>query len=141
MLDAARIRALAQEHGTPLYLLDIDQVLERAARLAAFDTLRYAQKAHPGLALLRALASRGYAVDATSGFEIERALAAGFSPERIEPATDVLDRRTTMTEIDDLCLSKACHLLPDAQTLASLSSLCLRHRTQCQTCRRCAYAQ
>ena len=94
MLDAARIRALAQEHGTPLYLLDIDQVLERAARLAAFDTLRYAQKAHPGLALLRALASRGYAVDATSGFEIERALAAGFSPDRIELATDVLDRRT-----------------------------------------------
>ena len=94
MLDAARIRALAQEHGTPLYLLDIDQVLERAARLSAFDTLRYAQKAHPGLALLRALASRGYAVDATSGFEIERALAAGFAPDRIEMATDVLDRRT-----------------------------------------------
>ena len=94
MLDAARIRSLAQEHGTPLYLLDIDQVLERAARLSAFDTVRYAQKAHPGLALLRALASAGSAVDATSGLEIERALAAGFPAERIELATDVLDRCT-----------------------------------------------
>ena len=94
MNDDDLLRALVREHGTPLYLLDLDMALERAARLGAFDTVRYAQKAHPGLALLRALAGAGHSVDATSGFEILRARAAGFPAERIELATDVLDRAT-----------------------------------------------
>ena len=97
MTDDDLLERLAREHGTPLYVLDLDRVLAQVGRLTGFDTVRYAQKAHPGLALLRALAARGLAVDATSGFELERALEAGFTPDRIELATDVLDRRTLAT--------------------------------------------
>lgn len=99
MIDDALLEQLAREHGTPLYLLDLDRVLGQVDRLTGFDTVRYAQKAHPGLALLRALAARGLSIDATSGFEVERALEAGFSADRIELATDVLDRRTLATAV------------------------------------------
>ncbi len=94
MIDDATLEALAREHGTPLYVLDLDRVRVQAARLGGFDVVRYAQKAHPGLALLRALASDGLSVDATSGVELARALEAGFPAPRIELATDVLDRET-----------------------------------------------
>lgn len=94
MISDATLERLAREHGTPLYVLDLDRVRAQAARLDRFDIVRYAQKAHSGLALLRALAKDGLSVDATSGFEIRRALEAGFPSERIELATDVLDAQT-----------------------------------------------
>ncbi len=94
MIDAATLEGLVREHGTPLYVLDLDRVRSQAALLGGFDVVRYAQKAHSGLELLRALARDGLAVDATSALELGRALEAGFSPERIEIATDVLDAAT-----------------------------------------------
>ncbi|MCB9915269.1 MAG: diaminopimelate decarboxylase [Planctomycetes bacterium] len=97
MIDDALLARLAAEHGTPLYVLDLDRVRAQVARLDAFDVVRYAQKAHPGLALLRALAADGLAVDATGGYEVERALVAGFDAARIELATDVLDRHALAT--------------------------------------------
>ncbi len=50
---------LAREHGTPLYVYDLDHVVGRLARLAGFDAVRYAQKANTNLALLRRLARAG----------------------------------------------------------------------------------
>lgn len=94
MIGDELLRQLALEHGTPVYVLELDRVMAQVDRLTDFDVVRYAQKAHSGLALLTRLAERGLAVDATSGLEIERALEAGFAPERIELATDVLDRQT-----------------------------------------------
>ena len=92
MIEASVLERLASEHGTPLHVLDLDLVRQQAARLAGFDVVRYAQKANSSLALLRALASDGLCVDATSGYEVERALEAGFAPEHIELTSDVLDR-------------------------------------------------
>ena len=94
MISDETLARLAREHGTPLYVLDLDRVRAQVARLGRFDVVRYAQKAHSGLALLRALANDGLSVDATSGFEVARALEAGFAPERIELASDVLDAQS-----------------------------------------------
>src|SRR3989454_1216466 len=75
--------------GTPCYVYD-RAALEDAARQAlAFPapfgfTLRYAMKANPSRGLLQLFRDLGLHVDASSDFEVERALRAGFSPERIQ---------------------------------------------------------
>ena len=88
-LDGDRLRELAAEHGTPLYLLDLDVVRERLAMLEGFDVVRYAQKANGNPSLLRLLADSGAAVDAVSAGEIERALATGFEPEAVQYTADL----------------------------------------------------
>ena len=72
------LRALAQRHGTPLWVYDAATIRARIASLKAFDTIRYAQKANANLHLLRLMRSEGVKVDAVSLGEIERALAAGY---------------------------------------------------------------
>ncbi|MCA0243228.1 MAG: diaminopimelate decarboxylase [Proteobacteria bacterium] len=72
------LRALAQAHGTPLWVYDAATVRARIAELRAFDTIRYAQKANSNVHLLRLMRAQGVAVDAVSAGEIQRALAAGY---------------------------------------------------------------
>lgn len=93
LIDDALLAELAREHGTPLYVYDLDRVRAQARLLAGFDVVRYAQKANANLALLRALAAEGLFVDAVSAGEVARALRAGFPAERIEYTADLFDRR------------------------------------------------
>ena len=93
-LDDALLCELASEFGTPLYVLDLDRVRSQVAKLRGFDRVRYAQKANPGLALLRALQAGGLHVDATSAGELLRAERAGFSGARIELTADVFSAET-----------------------------------------------
>ncbi|MCP3919446.1 MAG: diaminopimelate decarboxylase [bacterium] len=82
---------LAAEHGTPLYVYDLDVVLQRLDELRGFDVVRYAQKANSNLSLLAHLERAGAHVDAVSAGEIVRALTAGFAPERIVYTADVFE--------------------------------------------------
>jgi len=83
---------LAREHGTPLHVYDAETIRARVAELRAlFDVVRYAQKANPGLALLRLLREQGCRVDAVSAGELERAEAAGFTPVEITYTADLFD--------------------------------------------------
>ena len=72
------LRALAQAHGTPLWVYDAATIRARIAELRAFDTIRYAQKANSNVHLLRLMREQGVALDAVSAGEIRRALAAGY---------------------------------------------------------------
>lgn len=72
------LRALAQRHGTPVWIYDAATVRERIAALRSFDTIRFAQKANSNTHLLRLMRQQGVLVDAVSLGEIERALAAGY---------------------------------------------------------------
>lgn len=87
----AQLSRWASEHGTPLYVYDAATIVRRLAELAAFDRVRFAQKANANLAILRLLRRAGAHVDATSAGEIERALRAGFAPAEIAYTADVLD--------------------------------------------------
>ncbi|GAB2896026.1 diaminopimelate decarboxylase [Uliginosibacterium flavum] len=78
-LDHRRLRALAAEFGTPLWLYDAAVIRERIAALKAFDHIRFAQKACSNIHILRLMREQGVVVDAVSPGEIARALAAGFS--------------------------------------------------------------
>jgi len=70
---------LAREHGTPLYVYNAETIRRRCRDLAAWDTVRFAQKACSNLAVLSLVRSEGVMVDAVSTGEIHRALAAGYT--------------------------------------------------------------
>ena len=84
--DAAHLDRLAAEHGTPLYVVDLDRVRENCARLdAAFPDadVQYAAKAHTGRAVLEAVYDTGLGVECASAGEVERAFSAGFPADEI----------------------------------------------------------
>jgi len=89
---------IAEQFGTPCWVYDADLIRRQIARLRRFDVIRYAQKACSNLHLLRLMKHEGVLVDAVSGGELERALAAGFTvgKERspIVFTADLLDRPT-----------------------------------------------
>ena len=88
-LNAAQIEMIRERFGTPVYVYD-QATLERAAEeVLAFPApcrlvARFAMKALPTAAVLRVFDAKGLHVDASSGFEAERALAAGIAPEKIQ---------------------------------------------------------
>jgi diaminopimelate decarboxylase len=81
-----------RQFGTPVYVYD-ERTLKMQARAAlAFPnayglTVRYAMKASPNAAIIRILAACGLRIDASSGYECERALRAGVPPEHISLST------------------------------------------------------
>jgi diaminopimelate decarboxylase len=80
---------LAEEFGTPVYIVVEDDLRSRArtfvdavaARHDNFDVL-FASKAFPCTAVYRTLAEEGLACDVASGGELALALNAGFDPAR-----------------------------------------------------------
>ncbi|NND99893.1 MAG: diaminopimelate decarboxylase [Pirellulaceae bacterium] len=91
-----KISDLAGQFGTPLYVYDRQSIDQRIADLAAFDVIRYAQKACSNLAILDRMRRQGVVVDAVSAGEIRRAIAAGYSPDpkkhEIVYTADIFDR-------------------------------------------------
>ncbi len=87
-LTAEQTRGLAAAHGTPLYVYDEKTLRQRAGETLAFPnayglTVRYAMKASPNRRILRIFNEMGLHIDASSGFEVSRALAAGIPANHI----------------------------------------------------------
>ena len=87
-LTAEQVQLIKAEYGTPAYVYD-EATLKRQA-LSALDfphayglTVRFAMKALPNAAVLQTFDRLGLHVDASSGFEVRRAIAAGVAAERI----------------------------------------------------------
>lgn len=82
----ATLRELADEYGSPLYVMDLDRVRENYARLSdAFpdaDVL-YAVKANAGREVLETLEECGAGAECASAGELARVLAAGFDPSDV----------------------------------------------------------
>ena len=97
-LITARAAEVRDRFGTPCYVYE-RSAIEKAARAAlAFPapfgfTLRYAMKANPSLGVLRAFRDLGLHIDASSDYEVERALRAGFGPQRIQLTSQMPSRR------------------------------------------------
>src|SRR5690606_14870545 len=89
---------LARQFGTPLYVYDASSIIARIEDLRQFDVIRYAQKACSNLAILDLMRRRGVVVDAVSAGEVQRALAAGFSPSSEPPGlvytADIFDHES-----------------------------------------------
>lgn len=97
-VNAHLLAGIAREFGTPTYVYDADVIRSRVARLKGFDTIRFAQKACSNTHILKLLKDEGVVVDAVSGGEIDRALAAGFlghgEHSGIVYTADIFDRAT-----------------------------------------------
>lgn len=97
---------LAHRFGTPLYVYDAAKIVERVSDLAAFDVVRYAQKACSNLAILDLVRRHGARVDCVSAGEVHRALAAGFKPGQnshhpeIVYTADIFDREALDTVVE-----------------------------------------
>lgn len=81
--------------GTPLYAYSLSQLNEAAEACLKFPnafglTVRYAMKASPNSAILKFFSSKGIHIDASSGFEVRRAIAAGIPPAHISLSSQEL---------------------------------------------------
>ena len=84
--DHARLERLADEHGTPLYVVDLDRVRANYRRFdTAFPEARvmYAAKAHAGRAVLSAVMEAGAEIECAARGELQRAIAAGADPDTL----------------------------------------------------------
>ncbi|MFY1578378.1 diaminopimelate decarboxylase [Verrucosispora sp. WMMD703] len=80
------VRDIAAEYGTPVYVLDEDDLRSRCRDFqAAFpdEDIYYAGKAFLCRAVVRMIAEEGMFLDVCSGGELAVALAGGMPPERI----------------------------------------------------------
>ncbi len=87
-LTGAQVREVQREFGTPVFVYDQKTLEAQAAQALNFPnayglTARYAMKALPAGAILRILNRAGLHIDASSGFEAERAMQAGVPPAEI----------------------------------------------------------
>ena len=79
------LSALAQEHGTPLYVYSAGTILDHYTRLdqalnGVEHEVAYAVKANSNLSVLRLLAEHGASFDIVSGGELFRVIKAGGNP-------------------------------------------------------------
>jgi len=89
------VKRVAETHGTPTYVYDAATLEAQAATAKAFPnayglTVRYAMKASPNAAILKTFKKAGLNIDASSGYECERAMKAGFAGEEISLSTQEL---------------------------------------------------
>ncbi len=94
-LTLEKAREVREAFGTPVYVYDTTELTAQAHLALAFPnafglTVRYAMKACPNAAILQLFGDMGLHIDASSVFEVERALRAGFAPEKIALSTQEL---------------------------------------------------
>jgi diaminopimelate decarboxylase len=85
--DHDLLGSLAAEHGTPLYVTDLDRVRENYRRFAAAFPdahVMYAAKAHTGRAVLSALLDAGADIECAAWGELQRAVDAGADPNTLQ---------------------------------------------------------
>lgn len=89
--DGCSTVELAQQYGTPLYVVSETDILEKCQEfkdcfLNKYENTRvaYASKAFSTLAMCRIIEREGFCMDVVSGGELYTAMKAGFPAERIE---------------------------------------------------------
>jgi diaminopimelate decarboxylase len=97
-LSAEKAAEVRERFGTPCYVYDRATLEATARRLLEFPapfgfTLRYAMKSNPSRGILGVFRALGLHIDASSDWEVERALRAGFAPEQILLTSQMPSRR------------------------------------------------
>jgi diaminopimelate decarboxylase len=94
-LDFDLASRIADQFGTPVYVYDQGALEARAKETLNFPnayglTVRYAMKASPNGSILKLFDGLGLWIDASSGYEVRRAIAAGVEPRKISLSTQEL---------------------------------------------------
>ena len=100
-LTAETATKIRSEFGTPVYVYDERTLKAQAARALAFPhafglTVRYAMKAASNAAILAIFDRCGLHLDASSGWECERAIQAGIDPAHLSLSTQEFPNRDTL---------------------------------------------
>lgn len=87
-LTTEEVRSIANTFGTPVYVYSEKEIERRCEIALNFPNeygliVRYAMKANPNATILKIMHKKGIHIDASSGYEVERAILAGFKPEEI----------------------------------------------------------
>ncbi|MGA0332519.1 MAG: diaminopimelate decarboxylase [Kiritimatiellia bacterium] len=87
-LTPDQVRSLASEFCTPLYVYSEAGLRQRAEEALAFPnafglTVRFAMKACPNRNILKIFSEMGLQIDASSGWEVQRAMEAGIPAAHI----------------------------------------------------------
>lgn len=87
-LSEDQVRSIAKTFGTPVFVYsqaEIERKCEEALQFPnAFGlNVRYAMKANPNANVLKIMKEKGILIDASSEYEVSRALACGFPPASI----------------------------------------------------------
>jgi len=94
---------IAEKFGTPCYVYSEEVLTAQAKAALAFPnafglTVRYAMKASSNKNILALFDSLGLHIDASSGYEVKRALKAGVAPQKISLSTQQIP-----SDIKELC--------------------------------------
>lgn len=94
-LDFSTATKIKQQYNTPVYVYDEKSLISQAQKALQFPnlyglTVRYAMKASPNAAILKLFNSLGVNFDASSGFEVLRAIKAGVKPQQISLSSQEL---------------------------------------------------
>jgi diaminopimelate decarboxylase len=94
-LNKDQAAAIAQQYGTPTYVYSEKKIRENVSRCLSFPNafglkVRFAMKANPSATLLLLMQKLGLYFDASSVWEVRRALKIGIQPERISISTQEL---------------------------------------------------
>ena len=87
-LQPEQVKKWANEFGTPFFIYDEESMLKQAKKVLNFPnafglTVRYAMKANPNKSILNLFYKEGIEIDASSEYEVLRAIWAGIKPESI----------------------------------------------------------
>ena len=87
-LSPDQAKALVKQYGSPVFVYDEETLVKRAQEALAFHApfglkVRFAMKANPLAAILRVFNREGLHIDASSGYEVERAMAADIPASHI----------------------------------------------------------
>lgn len=96
--DGKTAKKIAAKFETPCYVYDEASLVKQAKAALAFPnafglTVRYAMKAASNAAILKLFDSLGLHIDASSAFEVERAMRAGIDPTHISLSSQQLPKK------------------------------------------------
>ncbi len=131
-LEPDTVRSIARDHGSPVFVYSEALLRQRAEECLAFPapfglTVRYAMKALPTRAILKLFAEMGLHFDCSSGFEVERAMAAGIPAERLSlSAQELPDNLEELLDAGMLFNATSLQQIDVAGTLRPGSKIGLR---------------
>lgn len=94
-MSVEKAKEIKEEFGTPIYIYDERTLIDQANKALLFPNLyglkvRFAMKACPNSAILKLFMKMGICFDASSGYEVRRAILAGIRPQDISLSSQEL---------------------------------------------------
>jgi hypothetical protein len=94
-LNVSTASQIKSKFGTPVFVYDEKSLISQAEKALSFPnpfdlTVRFAMKSCPNATILRLFDGKGIRFDASSGYEVMRAIKAGIKPENISLSSQEL---------------------------------------------------